>query len=319
VARISEEAYKNLGRNDLMPSLWSNEDAHADLGYRNIKAAELAAEREIRDALDEMWAVFEPFADADFVPAFAHDPDARFWELFLGYSLLQDGRQLLSAEERGRREGLPDICVVDGDSRTWIEAIAPSLGAAGPDQIVPPIPLDQGGVVIGAPERQVHLRITSALYTKSVTFQRYMERGVVHADDVRLVAVGASRWGRLASDRPPSALHAVFPVGDQFARCNLDTGEAIEEGFQTSWTIPRQNGDIERTAFLGDEYTHISGLVWSRAGIGNYHRQQRPISLIHNPVAQVQPIAGWTAWDREYVGTRDGENWTIQDERAVEV
>lgn len=296
-----------------MPSLWSIEDPTAQLGYRNLKRAEHACEREMRGALDEMWRVFEPYADPDFVPAFAHDPDARFWELFLGYSLLQDGRTLLSAAERWNADGLPDICVIDGDRRFWIEAIAPGEGADGPDQVVRPVPINEGGGLIAAPERQVQLRITGALHTKAEAFRRYTERGRIAVDDVRLVAIGACRFGAYASDNPPSALKAVFPIGDEYVRVNHENFEIVEAGFETSWTIERANGDIPRTAFLDDEYRQISGLIWSRAGIGNFNRNVRPISIIHNPVSEVRMPKGWSAWDREYVARRQEDGWQVED------
>ncbi|MEO0879766.1 MAG: hypothetical protein AAFY22_08625 [Pseudomonadota bacterium] len=281
-----------------------------------MKRAEFAVEREMRAALDEMWGVFEPFADNDFIPAFAHDPDARFWELFLGYSLLQDGRTLLSAAERGNADGLPDICAVDGDKRCWIEAIAPGEGADGPDQVVGPVPINEGGGLIAAPERQVQLRITGALHTKAGAFQRYTERGRIAVDDVRLVAIGACSFGAYASDNPPSALKAVFPIGDKYMRVNRENFEIVEAGIETSWTIARANAEIPRTAFLGDDYHHISGLIWSRVGIGNFNRSVRPISMIHNPVSEVPMPEGWSAWDRENVARRQEDGWQIEDTSA---
>lgn len=300
-----------------MPSLWSIDDPNADLGYRNLKRAECAVERDIRAALDEMWSVFEPFADSDFLPAFAHDPDARFWEMFLGYSLLQDGRTLLPAAERGNQEGLPDICLLDGDRRVWIEATAPGDGAAGPDQVARPVPINEGGSLAAAPERQIQLRVTGALYTKSAAFAQYVERGRIAPEDVKLVAIGATRFGAYASDNPPSALRAVFPIGEQFIRVNRENGEVVEEGFLESWTIERANGAIDRTAFLTGEYAHISGLIWSRVGIGNFYTRVRPISLIHNPMSDVLMPESWNVWDREYVARRQGENWQVENIRAV--
>jgi len=267
----------------------------------------------MRESLEEMWAVFEPFADPDFLPAFSHDPDARFWEMFLGYSLLQNGRTLLPATERGNQEGLPDICLLDGDRRVWIEATAPGDGATGPDQVVRPVPINEGGGLAAAPERQVQLRVTSALYTKSAAFARYVERGTITPEDVKLIAIGAARFGAYASDDPPSALKAVFPISNQFVRINRETGEVVEEGFLESRTIERENGAIDRTAFLTGEYSHISGLVWSRVGIGNFNTRVRPISLIHNPMSEVPMPEGWNAWNREYVARRQGENWQVKN------
>ena len=300
-----------------MPSLWSVEDENANLGYRNLCLAEYPQDQEIREALDVMWAGFEPYADSDFIRAFSHDPEARFWELFLGYSLLQDGRELLPEIDRRGTGGLPDICVLDGDRRVWIEAIAPGDGDDGPDQVVRPIPINEGGGVIAAPERQVQLRVTSALYTKSQAFARYTERGVVGADDVRIVAIGAGRFGSYASDAPlPSALRSVFPIGQEFVRVNIENMEVIEQGREVSWEIQRDNGPIARTAFLTDEYAHISGVIWARASIGNFDRAARPLTIIHNPMSHVAMPQDWSVWDREYVATEQGNQWNVRDIRS---
>lgn len=300
-----------------MPSLWSNEDPNANLGYLNIKRAEHQSERRIRDALEEMWSAFEPFADPDFVPAFAHDPDGHFWELFLGYLLLCDRRTLLTAAERGRPgQGLPDICVVDGDRKIWVEAIAPDDGVEGPNQVVRPTPINEGGRAVHAPERQIQLRTTGALYTKAQVFERYRERGVVGENDVQIIAIGAGRFGPYASDDPPSALRSVFPIGDRIVRMNRQTGDVTFDGWETSWEIERANGPIERTAFIGDDYRHISAIIWSRASIGNFDTRFRPVSMIHNPMSHVGMPQGWSAWDREYVAERVDNGWQVSNTRS---
>jgi hypothetical protein len=66
-----------------MTRLFDLDTPDLDLGYRNIHARASATERRKRDALEEMWAKYEDFADRDFRDGFARDPDARFWELCL--------------------------------------------------------------------------------------------------------------------------------------------------------------------------------------------------------------------------------------------
>jgi len=46
-----------------------------------------------------MWATYEPYADPDFPQGFAHDVDGRFWEMYLGCTLLEAGRALLPVVE----------------------------------------------------------------------------------------------------------------------------------------------------------------------------------------------------------------------------
>jgi hypothetical protein len=82
-----------------------------------------------------MWATYQPYADPDFPQGFARDVDGRFWEMYLGCTLLESGRTLLPVIEGQRAGGQPDLCVIEGRRRIWIEAIAPDEGGPGPDRV----------------------------------------------------------------------------------------------------------------------------------------------------------------------------------------
>ena len=165
------------------------------------------------------------------------------------------------------------------------------------------------------PTRQVQLRVTSSLRTKSDRIDRYREDGIVGPDDIAVVAVGAARFGVYAGGSGfPLALSSVFPIGDAFVNLNKETLEVVETGFATSFEIPRQEGvDIQRTAFLGDEFQHVSGLVWSRVGIGNMRRSERPLTFIHNPFARNPMPEAWGVWDREFVAVQGEDGWEVSD------
>jgi hypothetical protein len=136
--------------------------------------------------------------------------------MYLGCTLLAAGRTLLPVADRQRAGGQPDLCVLDEERRIWIEAIAPDEGAPGPDQIVRPVPINQGGRCIAAPERQAQLRTTSAFWTKSKKIARYLEEGAIGRDDVRIIAISASRFGTLVSGDPPLIMKSLFPIGNEY-------------------------------------------------------------------------------------------------------
>jgi hypothetical protein len=302
-------------------SLWTIQTgANFDRGYENVRNGHSATERRLRADLDAMWAIYEPYADPDFRDGFARDPDARFWEMFLGVQLLDAGKELLPSAERRRRGGRPDICVLENGRRIWIEAIAPDVGEAGPDQVVGPKPINAGGRALNlAPTRQAQLRITSALWTKSQVITTYLNDGVIDADDVRIVAIGGGRFGIYASEDPlPLVLSAVFPIGDFYVTLDRQSDEITRQGFHPSFEIERRGGAIPRTAFIDERFSHISGLIWSRVGIGNCLRAQRPITLVHNPLATIEPPQGWRSWDREFVAKQQGDHWVATDIRAGE-
>ncbi|MFG1179337.1 hypothetical protein [Xanthobacter versatilis] len=98
-------------------------------------------------------ATYEPYADPDFRHGFARDVDGRFWEMYLGCTLIEAGRNLLPIVERKRDGGQLELCVIEDGRRFWIEAIAPRDGDSEPDQVVRPIPINEGGHIIAAPIR----------------------------------------------------------------------------------------------------------------------------------------------------------------------
>lgn len=297
-----------------MTSLWSVQGDDVDKGYANIRAAATKTDKAMNEELDAAWAQFEPFADPTFIKQFSQDPHAHFWEMYLGCTLLDAGKTLLKADERKGEAGLPDICIVEGTQRIWIEAIAPDIGEAGPNQVKGPKPINEGGGLEPAPLRQCQLRMTSALLEKSGVMQNYMTKGPIKVDDVRLIAIGAGRFGTLASEDPPTILSSVFPIGDEYVSINKETGE-VSHGFAQSSHIDKKGAKkpIPRTAFIEKTFEHVSGIVWSRAGIGNYSRKARPLTFVHNPMATKTMEQGWTVWDNEWVATKVEDGWEAKN------
>lgn len=297
-----------------MSDLFDVDGANLDGGFENLKSAELPIEQQLRAMLQEMWSRYEPYADSDFRHGFARDVDGRFWEMYLGCSLLEAGRTLLPVAERQRDGGQPDLCVLEAGRRIWIEAITPDEGAPGPDQIVRPIPINEGGDLVAAPIRQAQLRTSGAFWTKAQKIGRYIEQGVIAPEDPRIIAISASRFGVFVAEQPlPLVMTTLFPIGDAYVTINRMTGDVLEEGFHAAPFIQRERNPIPRTAFLDERFADISGVIWSRIGIGNLSRQVRPITYVHNPLAQTPLPLNWGVWDREFVTTRRGDGWEAND------
>lgn len=297
-----------------MTNLFDVEGPDLDMGFVNIKGAQSRTEQEQKVMLQSMWERYEPYADPDFRQGFARDMEARFWELYLAIMLMDAGRKLLPRLERPRTGGQPDICVLDNGRRIWIEAIAPTEGEPGPDQLVRPVPINEGGEFVAMPVRQAQLRVTSAFFKKAGVLQRYLERGVMADVDVRIIAISASRFGPYVSEWPlPLVMTSLFPLGDEFVTVDRETGQATNSGFHYSPTIHRAGSPIPRSAFLNDRFSHVSGVVWSRLGLGNLSRQVRPITYVHNPLALVPLATHWAPWDREFLTTLQGDEWECRD------
>jgi hypothetical protein len=168
--------------------------------------------------------------------------------MFVGCRLLEAGRTLLPVHERQRAGGQPDLCVTDSGRRVWIEAIAPDIGAAGPDQGRGPTPINEGGRFARVPLRQAQLRTTGALWTKTQKIETYLREGVIARDEPRLIAIGSGRFGAYVPEDPPMILSAVFPIGGDVVTIDRANGEVVGRHFEPSFEIQRATGAIPRTA-----------------------------------------------------------------------
>ncbi len=302
-----------------MAYLFGVKGSNLDIGYLSIREGTSAIECEIRDTLENMWVTYGPFADHDFPEGFAGDPEARFWEMFMGCQFLNAGRTLMATCDRQKTGGQPDLCVLDKGRRIWIEAIAPEVGEPGPDQVRGLVPINEGGSCELAPTRQAQLRITSALWKKTQRIERYLQEGVIARDEVCLIAIGAGRFGSFVNERPfPLILSTVFPIGAEVITFDIENFEIVDRGFQPSFQIDRTGAPVPRTAFLDEQFSAVSGAIWSRVGIGNMSRTLRPLSLVHNPLATVPMPHRWGVWDREFVAIEQEDQWISTDILATE-
>ncbi|WP_292377550.1 hypothetical protein [Mesorhizobium sp.] len=121
-----------------MTRIFDFDGPNMNKGFINLRAAEHPEEKRLHSIIEGMWERYEPYADPDFRDGFARDVDARFWEMYLGWTFLEAGHALLPTSERLRERGQPDLCVLTDSGRIWIEAIAPDEGNPGPDQVTRP-------------------------------------------------------------------------------------------------------------------------------------------------------------------------------------
>lgn len=295
-----------------MARIFDFDGPNLDRGFANLRAPEHPVEHELHELIEPMWERYEPYADPDFRHGFARDVDGRFWEMYLGCALLDAGRNLLPVSERLREGGQPDLCVLTDDGRIWIEAIAPDDGA-GPDAVARPVPMNEGGGLSAAPIRQAQLRTTSAFWTKFRKVQQYLRQGVIGENDVRVIAISASRFGVYVPEHPPLIMTSLFPIGDAYITIDRETDEVVDQGFHAAPEIARQGAPIPRTAFLDPAFADVSGVLWSHVSLGNLSRRTRPLTYVHNPLATRPLPSRWGVWDREFVTVVDGEDWEATD------
>lgn len=295
----------------------------SDLVYRNLRAAKGQTEKTIKDELEGLWAQYEPFADARFPEKFAQDPNSRFWEMYLTVELMNEGKRLrprASLERRVREHG-PDICIEESDRRIWIESVCPKTGASSSLDSVPDlVAISEGGVATVAPRREVELRISSALYEKKKTFEKYVQQNIVKPEDVCIIAVsGANFVEQSSSFGMPVAATTVYPVGPKYAVFSKDGNQIVASGYRESNFIERIGTEpIPRCAFLDNQFSSISGLIWSRRSIGNFCWYDQDFVLIHNFAAKNAFSEAWIPWHEEYVvsGNEDSVELSLLSPRT---
>jgi len=59
--------------------------------------------------IEHMWSLYEPYADKDFLQEVRKDFHPRFWEMYLGFSLINQG---VSLEQYDKRQGGPDLLIL---------------------------------------------------------------------------------------------------------------------------------------------------------------------------------------------------------------
>jgi hypothetical protein len=143
---------------------------------------------------------------------------------------------------------------------------------------------------------------------------KYIEQGVIAPEDTRIVAISASRFGVYVAEQPlPLIMSTLFPIGDAYITIDRATGDVVKEGFHAAPLIDRERNPIPRMAFLDERFADVSGVIWSRVGLGNMSRRVRPLTYVHNPLAQVSLPTNWGIWDREFVTTQHGDEWEAND------
>ncbi len=197
-----------------------------------------------------------------------HDFFARLWELELAEWLYLTGLKLIPTRGKG-----PDFCVeLPDDRKVWIEAVLATADEAMDkkwrEHMGKPSELAQ---VYDFPKDENALRYASSLYTKAVKIKdKYVDKGMISADDFMLIAVSAF---------PPSALHsdmehfmrAALPMGDPVVHFSRDGSPLDPNATRATHTdkpeYVKGNGAHVLKQFLypGTYFPYIDGVLFSEA------------------------------------------------------
>jgi hypothetical protein len=304
-------------------ALFDSDDPNASVGYKNLKAARPGTiEALIKEGLQDLWTIYEPYADTNFLGEFARQPDPRFWEMYLATRLLAGRKKLVPRAElpAALRDTGPDICIRKCRRKIWIEAIAPNPGD---DKNLDRVPdLFVGGDDLqDVPRRQIELRITGALWTKLKAFEKYRNEGIINENDSCIVAVSACQFSLEAAGEGLShAVKAVYPFGEEFVELNRRTSDIVRIAHSYSSHIERagkKDEPILRTAFQDERFVDISGLIWSRYSTGNFLDQPNDLVFVHNQVARKPIPRRWFHWHEQFYPIDNGTKLRMKKRRRT--
>ncbi len=283
--------------------LWGATGRNISTAYKNLRDADSRGLTYLRDHIDRLWAQYGALAERNFVQGFAHDPDARLWEMALGCHFSDLGKGPLS--EIPKDVAGPDLCLPLGDNggHVWVEAVCPQNAENDLDKV----PMGQSSGFM--PVREVQLRLVGALRAKQKACDGYVadQRCPVHPADPIVIAVSTGRFAGMGALGPvPGFAGCVLPTDGERWVYDFNTDELTFKGLRFSKSILKsgpgepEGVPIERAAFLLEDFAGISGVIFSRYGL--WCGSERPrLSFFHNPNARNPLPPKWAEWNQEFV------------------
>jgi|SRR3972149_848028 len=248
-------------------------------GYINIR--DLSHLSEIKEFVEQLWQEYRPYADIHFRnDAKAHFQE-RFWEMYLGVTLISHGFTLDAGGTTG-----PEFYVTNARKKIWWEAIAPGRGEG--EDAVPEL-VYGASVTTKVPAEQIILRLRHAIEEKYGKYQRYLEQDVLNGDDSYVIAVNSTHVHPIVSEiELPYIIKAILPFGNLTVVWDMSENRLIDTFHEYCNSIRKKRGsDVSTDIFFDPRYSGISAVLHSNVDAVN-----KPVEfgadfvLIHNPCAR---------------------------------
>ena len=269
-----------------------------DPGYVNVRDAKDAVCEEARTFAELLWPRFSPYADSNFLREAKDNLTERFWEMYVGCTLLDCGYEIGTPGDEG-----PDLYADIGANRVWFEATAPSAGT-GVDQV----PESEPNKATRVPDDQILLRLTGAIDTKRQHFEATETKGITSEHDGAVICINGRNIPQSISDYwPHRIVRAVFPIGYPTVTVDRETSEAIDSGFDLRPHLEKASGtEIPTTGFTNDSLAMISALIYSRVDCAHPPaRLGDDFTCVHNPNARSPLPIGFLGRGLEYFALGD--------------
>lgn len=256
------------------PAVLATEENEAYINTRDLER-----NAQVRLHCESLWQRYSHLADSHFRMEFQRDMCSRYWEMYLGCSILDLGLTP-SSDDAG-----PDLTVPVNGQTICIEAVAPTPGQVGlPDSV----PDYECGKVRSVPDNQLVLRILSAIRDKGEKYHEYVRSGLVSNDASFMIAVSGSKLPSARQEvTVPRIVRSVLPVGDEYIRFDLKSGQFTDSGHQYRNQVMKSRGQsIPTDLFLDPAYAWLSAVLWSCVDPWNVPPTiGADFIVVHNPLA----------------------------------
>jgi hypothetical protein len=287
-----------------MSSFFTSEPAEDDL-YKSLRDGLTFSEDEkniqsmfLEDDkrnIENMWSLYEPYADKDFLQEVRKDFHPRFWEMYLGFSLI---KKRISLAPYNKRKGGPDLLILSEKLKVWLEAVAPTAGTS-----ANAVPEREFGVVRDVPDEQIKLRYCSVIDKKYNQYYKYTEKKIILEDDCYVIAVNGGAIPSASKEIDiPRIVRCVLPFGNEVIEIKLDSLEVLDVHYQYQDASYNKSGSsVSTNIFLNSKYDVISAILFSNVDALNYPNYPgNDFVLIHNPIAKNPLPIGFIKLGREY-------------------
>lgn len=304
-------AISDIGGYRLKPLFDKNVTA-TDPVYINLRDDSRSIAIELRHYTESLWDRYHPHADRHFLVEISKDFHARFWEMYLTCTFMDNGHAISSADIG------PDIRINHGRKIIWIEAVTPTSGDPSKPDSVPCLRM---GVAQEVPDKQIILRYRSAIHKKYFNnYFKYLEDEIVSNDDCYVIALNGCRIPSSRTDfEPPRIIRSVLPFGWQVVTVDTESHKVVKTGYQYRAYLRKASGEkVDTDIFTKSEYQHISAIMFSNIDVAN----RTPIAggdfiIVRNPLA-LKPLPDdfpklgreyWAKLSKDTI-TLLSKNWT---------
>jgi hypothetical protein len=237
--------------------------------YRNLIHPRRPVEVAARQRCEEMWRLFQPLADPNFLERLPFEFHQRWFEMYLGAGLVSAGLDV-SAPTPGRG---PDFEIRADGRRVYVEAVCATAGDPLHEDAVPePIYRDAEGNAVCAPvpHDRITLRLAHSVRAKLNAFDRYRGAGLVRSDDACVIAVNLREIPHAWADAKEFFFRAVYGVGNRYMVIDPQAREVVATGREHRTLLTRASGAAEEVApMLDPNHEDVCAILGSSADAWN--------------------------------------------------